>query len=388
MFQVDVSRGAVNSAVSSQWFKRPADETFPSLGALHAFTEKRAGESRSTITDTRALEIVGESDPENPSRGLIKIDHKESGAVTAPTNHAFNQVARLAGAPGGYLADLPAPIAADCLNWGLRYNRQREQVQVLDTANSTRAFTGPDYGRIWHHEIVAAIQDMNRRTGNRFKIPGVIDWASRADNGTHTYNPEAEGDSTLFASDRDMFGFLCDDRNPIEVGKLADGSPDNMFRGFYFWNSEEGTRTAGLAAFYLRGVCQNRCLWGVENFQEVKIRHTKFAPDRFAAEAAPALESFCEGRTADLISGVEQAKAAQVAHDEDSMLVFLNKRAGLSLKQSRAAVARHEIEEGHKPRSAWDMVQAITSIARDVPNQDTRVALERSAGAILDKVAA
>ena len=388
MYQVDISKGSMNSAVSSQWFRRSPDETFSSLDSLHSYTEQRARESTSTVTDTRALEIVGDVDPENPTRGTIQIDHKESGAVTSPTNHAFNQVARLAGAPAGYLADLPAPLAADCINWGLKYERERDQIQVLDTGDSTRAFTGPDYGRIWHHEIVGAIQNMNRRTGNRFKIPGVIDWGSRNANGTYNYDPEAEGDSTLFCSDRDMFGFLCDDRNPIEVGKLADGSPDLMHRGFYWWNSEEGTRTAGVAAFYLRATCQNRCLWGVENFQEVKIRHTKFAPDRFAAEAAPALESFCEGRTADLIAGVEQAKAAQVAHDNDSMLVFLNKRAGLSLKQSRAAIDRHETEEGHKPESAWDMAQAITAIARDVPNQDNRIALERSAGVILDKVAA
>ena len=388
MYQVDVTKGTMNSAVSSQWFARSPDETFPSLGALYAFTEKRARESSSTVTDTRALEIIGEPDPENPTRGFIQIDHKESGEITSPTNHAFNQVSRLAGAPAGYLAGLPAPLAADCINWGLQYERQRDQIQVLDTGDSTRAFTGPDYGRIWHHEIVQAIQHMNRRTGNRFKIPGVIDWGSRNDNGTFNYDPEADGGSTLFASDRDMFGFLCDDRNPIEIGTLADGSPDNMFRGFFFWNSEEGTRTAGVAAFYLRGVCQNRCLWGVENFQEVKIRHTKFAPDRFAAEAAPALESFCEGRTADLIAGVEEAKAAQVAHDEDSMLVFLNKRAGLSLRQSRLAIERHEVEEGHKPESAWDMAQAITAIARDIPNQDNRIMLERSAGAILDKVTA
>ena len=388
MYQVDVHSGVMNNAVSSQWFSRPADETFNSLDSLHAFTQKRASESTSIVTDTRAIEIVGSPDPQNPSRGFIEIDHKDSGSITSPTNHAFNQVAHLAGAPAGYLAGLPAPLTADCINWGLQYERKRDQIQVLDTGDSTRAFTGPDYGRIWHHEIVDAIQHMNRRTGNRFKIPGVIDWGSRHENGTYDYDPEAAGDSTLFASDRDMFGFLCDDRNPIEIGKLPDGSPDYVFRGFYFWNSEEGTRTAGVAAFYLRGVCQNRCLWGVENFQEVKIRHTKFAPDRFAEEATPALESFCEGRTADLIAGVEEAKAARVAHDEDSMLVFLNKRAGLSLKQSRAAIARHENEEGRKPESAWDMAQAITAIARDIPNQDNRITLERSAGSILDKIAA
>jgi len=388
MYQVDISKGSMNSAVSSQWFRRSPDETFPSLDSLHSYTEQRARESTSTVTDTRALEIVGDVDPENPTRGTIQIDHKESGAVTSPTNHAFNQVARLAGAPAGYLADLPAPLAADCINWGLKYERERDQIQVLDTGDSTRAFTGPDYGRIWHHEIVGAIQNMNRRTGNRFKIPGVIDWGSRNANGTYNYDPEAEGDSTLFCSDRDMFGFLCDDRNPIEVGKLADGSPDLMHRGFYWWNSEEGTRTAGVAAFYLRATCQNRCLWGVENFQEMTIRHTKNAPVRFAAEMQPALNSFANGSTSTFLEGVELARSVQIGKEEEAKLDFLKNRGGLSKSLARAANARHLEEEGRPVENVWDAVQAITAIARDIPNNDNRLKVERGAGALLDKIAA
>ena len=53
-----------------------------------------------------------------------------------------------------------------------------------------------------------------------------------------------------------------------------------------------------------------------------------------------------------------------------------------------AALARH-VEEEQKPAdSVWDMAQAITAIARDIPHQDSRVELERKAGALLDKVAA
>lgn len=36
----------------------------------------------------------------------------------------------------------------------------------------------------------------------------------------------------------------------------------------------------------------NRNLWGVENFEEITIRHSKFAAQRFAHEATPALTSF------------------------------------------------------------------------------------------------
>jgi hypothetical protein len=85
---------------------------------------------------------------------------------------------------------------------------------------------------------------------------------------------------------------LVDDLNPIEAGRLPDGSPDLYFRGFYCWNSEVGARALGMASFYLRAVCQNRNLWGVEDFEEITIRHSKYAASRFAHEAAPALLNF------------------------------------------------------------------------------------------------
>ena len=120
----------------------------------------------------------------------------------------------------------------------------------------------------------------------RWKIPGVLDWS------TGIYNPRAEvtrDTTTLYASDRDVFLFLVDDLNPIEAGRLPDGSPDLYFRGFYCWNSEVGARTLGIASFYLRAVCQNRNLWCVEDFEEITIRHSKFAASRFAHEATAAL---------------------------------------------------------------------------------------------------
>jgi len=117
-------------------------------------------------------------------------------------------------------------------------------------------------------------------------VPGVLDWS------TGVYNPLVDitqDTTTLYASDRDVFLFLVDDLNPIEAGRLPDGSPDLYFRGFYCWNSEVGAKTLGIASFYLRAVCQNRNLWGVEDFEEITIRHSKYAASRFAHEAAPAL---------------------------------------------------------------------------------------------------
>jgi hypothetical protein len=85
----------------------------------------------------------------------------------------------------------------------------------------------------------------NSTSDTRWKVPGVLDWS------TGIYNPRVDvtrDTTTLYASDRDVFLFLVDDLNPIEAGRLPDGSPDLYFRGFYCWNSEVGAKTLGTPA--------------------------------------------------------------------------------------------------------------------------------------------
>jgi hypothetical protein len=389
-----LQKGIGNSAVSSQWFSRPDDQKFLTLDDMLAAKKIDAQTMTSRIVDTHKFEIVGDVDEANPSVGNLHVEYVDDNHrdhVNSPTNWSFGQLSQLSGAPAGYLRDLPAPLAADCLQWGLRYNRGRELVKVYGSqteGGDLRAATGPDYGRIYDWEVLEPIKRLVDESGGRWKVPGMM---TGSRDGLAIYDPEVPvtlDTTTLFASDRDVFVFLVDDRHPIEVGKLANGEPDLMFRGFYAWNSETGSKTAGIAAMYLRGVCMNRNLWGVEHFSEIKLRHTKFAPDRFAAEARPALESFAHGATGTFIEGVQAAKSAKIAYDDNSRLEFLSKRAGLSGRMAKAAAARHIKEEGRPVETVWDAAQAITAIARDVPHQDARIDIERKAGALLDKVAA
>ena len=388
------AHGIGNSAVSSQWFNRPDDQKFLTLDDMLAHKKVDAQRMTSRTVDTHKVKIIGDFDESNPSRGNIFVEYTDENKqehYNAPTNWSFGQLSQLAGAPAGYLKDLPAPLAADCIQWGLKYNRSKDLIKVYgNQANGgeLRAATGPDYGRIFDWEILDPIKNLIDESGGRWKVPGMM-VGSR--NGLAVYDPEVPVSmetTTLFASDRDVFVFLVDDRNPIEVGKLPNGEPDLMFRGFYAWNSETGSKTAGIAAMYLRGVCMNRNLWGVENFEEIKIRHTKFAPDRFAMEARPALQSFANGSTHSFIEGVQAAKDARIAKDDEERLDFLTKRAGLSGRMAKAASARHFKEEGRPVETVWDAAQAITAIARDVPHQDARIQVERKAGALLDKVTA
>lgn len=185
------------------------------------------------------------------------------------------------------MRQLPAPLAGINLQHGLLSHRA-ELVKTLETEDGRvelRAVTGPDYGRIWDHELVAAVmKTAGNGTGDTmWKVPGVLDWA------TMMHNPFVDitkDTTTLYASDRDVFLFLVDDTHPIEAGRPPNGEPDLYFRGFYCWNSEVGSKPLGIASFYLRAVHEPQPL-GAWKVSRKHIRHSKFAAQRFAHEAAP-----------------------------------------------------------------------------------------------------
>ena len=136
---------------------------------------------------------------------------------------------------------------------------------------------------------------------------------------------------------------------------------------------------------YLRGVCQNRNLWGVEGFNEVTFRHTSGAPERFLTEAAPALLAYSEGSTTKVVEGVKAAKAAKVSVTDEERVEFLAK-FGFSEKQAKELIATSVAEEGHPQESVWDHAQAITAQARTADFQENRLKMEAVAGKMLDKV--
>lgn len=384
-YKVTTSKGTHDGKLSSQWFSRPDDQRFLSLNDLYSATKAAADRSMYEIIDTRDIRVIAERD--DPEDLRLRFPTQRGDDVTAkPTNWSFGQICSLAKAPAGYLSKLPGSIAGINLQYGLNSVRS-EAVKAYCWENGDselRAATGPEYGRIYDHEVVSAVQQIaGDGTGStRWKIPGVINWS------TMEYDPNSpitKQSTTLFASDRDIFLFLCDDRHPIEVGKLDNGDPDYMFRGFYVWNSEVGARSLGIATMYLRACCQNRCLWGVEGYSEIKLRHSKGAPGRFAAEVMPALESYADNNTGAVLAGVAEAKRLKLASSDDSRAKVLKDR-GFSQSQAKAVIDACFEQDGRPPESVWDFVQGITAAARDIGRQDERLAMERVAGRMLDKV--
>ena len=382
-YKVDASRGERVSRVSSEWFSRPADERYLSLSDLFASVRGRAERSRTRTVESAAIRVGASCD--NADHLALMLPGSET--PVAPTHWSFSQLAALVGAPAAYLRQLPAPLAGINLQYGLTAHRA-EQIKTLEVDDGRvelRAITGPDYGRIYDHELVGAVQRIagDGTSDTRWKVPGVLDWS------TGVYNPHVDvtrDTTTLYASDRDVFLFLVDDLNPIEAGRLPDGSPDLFFRGFYCWNSEVGAKTLGMASFYLRAVCQNRNLCGVEDFQEITIRHSKYAASRFAAEAKPALTRFANSSPAPFVNSIRSARAQIVAHTDEDRADFLRKR-GFSKSDTAKIIETVLAEEGHPPTSVFDFVQGITALARCKTHQDARLDLETQAKKLLDRAA-
>lgn len=378
-YKVAINRGGTSMAVSAQWANRSEDERFLSLESLYIHCATRARQSGSRNMAISDLKVLPSGNDANELR--VMSPH----GATWPTNHSFGQLTSLSGAiPSNYLRNLPAPLAAECVNHALRTNDKTVKAYVETNGHKTlRALTGPKYGRIFDFEVVAEIQ---RLKGN-WKVPGTIDWS------TSKYDPQAPNDkqsTTLYASDRDMFAFLVDDTTPVEVGKLPNGEPDLMFRGFYAWNSEVGNKSLGLATFWLRAVCGNRCIWGMEDFAKIRIRHNNHAPARLFTEFRPMLQTFAQSTAKNAVEYVKNAQRsaleivapkAREAYIQGAAAATINQR--FTRGEIRAILAKAIETEQRSIENVWDFVNGATAIARDIPNADRRVDLEKRAGELV-----
>lgn len=381
-YTVDITKGATNGKVSSQWANRPDDEKFLTLAELRKSVAQRTSESASEVKSLANVKV-------NHANGLtLELDGTTE---TEMTNWSFSQLCNITKTPASYLSKLPAKLAAINLQYGLMNTDESKLAYIQDTGSTNtklRAMTSESYGRIYDSEVVDQVMNI-AGDGSIWKVPGMLDWSS-AKSGLVKYNPFVDvtkETTTLYASDRDVFIFLVDDTHPIEVGKLSNGEPDLMFRGFYVWNSEVGNKTFGMSTMLLRGVCCNRNLWGVEGSKELRIRHSKFGPARFAQQAAPMLTNYANMNSMGIIAKVANAKSAIVAKNAEERLSFGMDKAGLTKSVTERVLDAVLNEEQHEAENVWDFVQGITAVARSIQTQDTRLAMEAIAGKLMDKVA-
>ena len=398
------------SAASRQWASRPADERYTSLTALHDDMVTLRNTSRGLTASSRSIEF---RPTDNTMKAGIEV-YGANGTGYTPTHFAFGQAAARVGAPAAYLRTLPPALACDALNYGFKFAREAEEVGVLLTKtkidarppmprtvgtatdksyigddvndilrqplsaaqasapiaiNTMRAMTGPKYGRVWNSELTAQLV-------NRFGDGVTGDWRVPGEFGKAVTVTKAN--TTLYASDRDMFVFLADETNRIEMPNRRNGKSGSLARGFFIWNSEVGDKTLGLAMFLFDYTCCNRIVWGVNGFKEIRMRHTAATPDRWLEEVAPVLHKYHD-MSADPIEDALAAAQAKKIDDVDAWLA-----ARVTSPVAARMLNAHLAEEGRPVETVWDAVTGLTAYAKSVEFQDERVELERIAGKMLD----
>lgn len=362
---------ATLNEASRQWATRPADERYLSLTDMHMRALFLKGKSGAVVKPTSELEVIPVGDTGLALKGKGNVP-------VVPTHWAFGQLGSLTKAPVGWLRDNqpPAKLAAEIMNFSIK-RREVEDVGVLVRQTNgipeIIAFTGPNYGRVWNADVLKAmIDEFGDGVTGHFRVPGEFGQKVTI----------TKDNTTLYMGDRDMFVFLADEDRRIELPNRRAGKMGSFARGFFLRNSEVGAGLVEITSFFFDHVCCNRIVWGAEDVQTIKIRHTAGAPSRWLHEAAPSLRKYAASSTQSLVTAIEDTRKNRLGKPEE-VEAFLLKECDFTRGQTKGILAAHMEVELRPIETRWDAVVGITEYAKKVTWQDERVKLERVAGSLM-----
>lgn len=367
---------------SKQWRDRPADQRFPSIAALADHTRRmRAASSEVDVDMTRVR--VEARDGE-----VVVVGPNGGGAF--PTHHSFGQLCSRAGAPAGYLRTLPAEIAASAVSHGLaRAEEEGRESKLLmrrseGGVRELHAATSTKYARIWNAEIAERLVDLQ----------AAQPWWTFPTAFRHAGEARKAGDKELpvaFASDSDMFTFLCDYEHGVEVTQ-ADGSRHTLARGFTISNSEVGAGRLEAKFFLFDYVCSNVLIWGARVVSEIDLVHTGRARDRFAGgfyRLSVDLERHALSSDRSDAEAVARAQRILVGDTKKEVLGNLYGSFGKrGLGKGTIEAAYTVVEETPRygdPRSVWGMVNGLTEVSQRAKHADERRKIDEIAGDLMSR---
>src|SRR5262245_45592512 len=238
-----------------EWASRPPDERYASVHALY-----EAARARRMRIEERTVE-TGEFRTEAVDDDLAF--RETSGRTAASTHWSFGQLASIAGAPPNYLRMLPAAIASEAINFGLRrVGREQHQLFVEDTEPWTmHAIMSPRYARVHHDELASRVLDL-MAAHPAWHLPlGYKDGEFGAE----------KIPSGAYLGDRDMFLFLVDGNRDLD--DPTDRTHAGLFCGFILRIIVVGAAALTLDVFLFRAVCGNHLIWGFQHVAGFRRRH-------------------------------------------------------------------------------------------------------------------
>ena len=385
------------TTASHQWATRPADERFWTVEELAAATKKLRESAIETSVDISDLHV----EPHGDDVALV-------GKMNIPaqmTHYAFGQVCQTARAPAKYLRTLPAKLAADNVNCGLKKAAEegRSPRSLLlrkdgdgDTLEA-RAILSEEYGRIWNTDIADRLVDLTNRG---WRVPPGRPFSGKDDRWRRATTSDVltikgmgglsieVGDkispSGVYASDRDMFVFMINEQEISIPGKPP------LYRGFFVSNSEVGDRAFRCTLFLFQNVCGNHIVWDVENVTETRIIHRggeKEITQRALGEMYSQLRTYTDQSTDNEVAFISDIMGRRIGIDQKDTVgkVHAKMKTILSVHQLNAAwaLADDHPEDGHDgPDTVYGIVSGLTRLSQDTSHANERETIDRAAGKV------
>ena len=349
----------------NQWAKRPADQQFQTVQEMHDAARHYA--SVSVERDNVPYSTLRAE----ASNGDVVLVGK--GNVPAHLTHwSFGQLAARADAPASYLRELPATLAVQNINHGLKKRSDLENANLLFQTNGKyvcRSLTSEKYERIWNWEVTERMLDLVSK-GWEPARPDVRVYEDKA---------------ALYVSDHDMFGFLrlpnVTIAQPVR-SQMGEGAP--MYKGLIYGNSEVGGGSLWAMSFYYNYMCGNHIIWGASGVVEFRARHVGTIRDRTQAWAAQ-LQQYADASTAQDEAVIKRSATTVIAATKSELLdmLFGKRSLGLSRKTIEASYDACMPEQDGDPLTVWGWVQGATRHSQTIKYQDERMKLDRAAGKVL-----
>lgn len=380
---------------SQQWSTRPADERYWTLSEMREKAARYKAEGRIASVDARSLRLKAIDDTSLVLNG-------STGTEANLTHYSFGQLCGLVGAPSGYLRSLPAPLTADCLNNGIQ-TRQVDDKKTIILFNKNgdlkaRCFTSEHYERIWNCDILDRLIPLENdgwrtpparpatKDAPNARIATKDDLFAWSKNGSGLQVKEGDviAPAGLYMSDRDMFCFLVNDKNPIDNGG---GAP--MYRGFFIEASEVGAASQKITTFLFNSVCGNHIVWGAKQVNELRVIHKgSDASTKAWRSLQVTMTKYADESASDFDAKIKAAKVFELGKTKEDVIDLLfGKRIssrGILADAFDTADAFRKDSGNAAPNTAWGMVNGMTRLSQESNHMDARADIDNAAGKILE----
>ncbi|RUL87997.1 DUF932 domain-containing protein [Tautonia sociabilis] len=327
-------------------FRRTPDQIFPTLQALWEHCQAQKERSTDRWRPPQAIRP-------GPDGGRLVVDLGDGNEPFALNDWSFGQLCSIARVSKETVNRVSADTASRVLQETLPAGNK--PLQVFTEDDLIRSIHGHTYTRLHDVEVVT----MLREFAVDFRPP-----------------QEGTGGGTgLYCGEQDLFAFLIDPTGWAEIDGQA------FAPGFFVWNSEVGRRSVGISTFWFQAVCRNHIVWDATEVVEFTRKHTGRVGEALG-DIRSIVETLVETRDArrdGFVAVVRKAMESKLGEDAEEVMKVLT-RSGIT-----RALARRAIEiAGRQGRfTVFALVDALTRLARELPNAGDRTEADQRASSLL-----